>query len=380
MFSRKSVRPILFLILGATIITEIVALSPSSLEEESIPQPKQIDPATLIPKNQEPTLAPGIPIDRVADYNVENFRYVSVQNKVKQWKIVADKANLYHDIDLVHARRVKVQIYDTDDQITEVTGSEAKYFLGKRDLEMYGNVKTVFPDGFVLHSEYMRYKPNESQIYIPTKHYVQGDNKAATKSDKSNPTDADDESPSTQSQSPSTSSEGRFEFTSYGLNYNMKKGLINLLKTAHVIFYNGSEVTIIDSDKCHINRNTKIAHFTMYPNRPIKKRFVYISQETLFTKARWAVLNYASLNKDVVQYLTAYDDVFIKELGNHKSLRYATSGKAEFNQPLNLIVLTQLPQVYQDADTVTGDIILLHRDTDVVEVEHSNAYTEGDGT
>ena len=80
---------------------------------------------------------------------------------------------------------------------------------------------------------------------------------------------------------------------------------------------------------------------------------------------------------DLLQYLVTYEDVVIKELGKKESLRYGTGGRADFDTRRNVIVLSQYPQVYQDNDTITGDIILVHRDTDVVEVEHSNAYSQG---
>jgi len=58
-------------------------------------------------------------------------------------------------------------------------------------------------------------------------------------------------------------------------------------------------------------------------------------------------------------------------------MKYATGGRADFDSHKNVIVLTEYPQVYQDEDTVTGDKILLHRDTDIIEVEHSNAFSQG---
>jgi lipopolysaccharide export system protein LptA len=85
----------------------------------------------------------------------------------------------------------------------------------------------------------------------------------------------------------------------------------------------------------------------------------------------------------------AYEDVLIKQIEDEKKpkpkpspgsgpiLKYATAGQADFDSESNLIILTEFPQVYQDNDTVTGDIIKMHRDTDIVEVEHSNSFSEG---
>ena len=77
-----------------------------------------------------------------------------------------------------------------------------------------------------------------------------------------------------------------------------------------------------------------------------------------------------------------HEDVLVKETDPKKktkneSLRYATSGKAVFDTKRDVIVLSEFPQVYQDNDTVTGEVIVLHRDSDVVEVEQSNAFSQG---
>ena len=61
-------------------------------------------------------------------------------------------------------------------------------------------------------------------------------------------------------------------------------------------------------------------------------------------------------------------------------LRYATGGRADFDARSDIVRITEFPQAYQDNDTVTGDVIILHRDSDLVEVEHSNAFSEGTPT
>jgi lipopolysaccharide export system protein LptA len=114
----------------------------------------------------------------------------------------------------------------------------------------------------------------------------------------------------------------------------------------------------------------------MYATRAANQKFVHITQPTLFARGRTADLNYGD-SDSILQYLIAYDDVLIKDLGVKDSLRYATGGRADFDSHHDIIILTIYPQVYQDEDTVTGDKILMHRDTDIVEVENSNAFSEG---
>jgi hypothetical protein len=151
------------------------------------------------------------------------------------------------------------------------------------------------------------------------------------------------------------------------------------------------ETTVLESDACLIRRDTRMAFFSMFPARPLKERFVHITQPTLFTRARRAELNYGNYSK-LISYMTAFEDVLIKETHrkpggkagppagaapDEPSLKYATGGRADFDARKDIVTLTEFPQVYQDKDTVTGEKIILHRDSDVVEVEHSNAYTSG---
>ena len=79
--------------------------------------------------------------------------------------------------------------------------------------------------------------------------------------------------------------------------------------------------------------------------------------------------------------MIAFEDVLIKEISKNKGpenlLKYATGGRADFDSTHDVIKITEFPQCYQDNDTVTGDIIIMHRDTDLVEVEHSNAFSQG---
>ncbi len=363
-FKRKFLRLLFLGALATTIITEIVVLTPSSLEENKS-NSIAVDPSTLV-LDDEPTVVPGVPKGRIAEYSIETFKYVSIQNGEKQWRIEAQKAFMYNPERLVHSRVVQAYIFDPDGKITTITGNESRYFLNKKDLEVYGNVKTIFPDGFELYSDYLQYKPNEKRIIIPTSYPVEG--LGHENIDQS------------------------FRFKSLGLDYKMSESKIVLPLAARVTLLKSASLahesvgvpdsTTIESDHCFIDRNKNFAHFTMDPRKPLKNRFVHITQPTLFTRSRWADLTYGNFSQ-VLQYLSAFEDVLIKEISTKNpdappSLRYATAGRADFDTDRDVIVLTQLPQAYQDQDTVTGDIILLHRDSDIIEVEHSNAFSKGE--
>jgi LPS export ABC transporter protein LptC len=363
----KKTRPILLLVIGLFVIAEIVILSPSPLEEVRVSLLPQ-DPEVFI-EEAGPSLAPGIPRNRIAEYAVDKFHYVSVQSGEKQWKIEANKAFMYNPERLVHSHQVKAFLYDPDDSATLVTGREAKYVLNQKDLEIFGNVHTVFPDGFELQSEYLRYLPNEKRIVIPREYIVHGEGKQ--------------------------SDNQRMRFVSQGMDYKMGQAEITLPEAVHMTMTKdtpplsenpqssnaskGTEKddwTLIESDHCLIFRDRNLAHFTMYPHRPDKKRFVHITQPDLFSRSRRADLRYGA-QSEALEYLTAFDDVLIKETGKGDALRYGTGGRADFDNRHSLITLTIYPQVYQDGDTVTGEVIVMHRDTDIIEVKHSNAFTDG---
>lgn len=377
---RNRFRPFLLVSLGILIVAEIVVLSPSPLNETQS-KSVAVDAETFIQNTEqshEITLAPGIPQNRIPDYGVDQFRYVSVQNGEKQWRIEAEKGFLYNPERLTHSRGVTAYLYDSGDgeKVTLVTGREAKYFLNQRDLEVYGDVKTVFPDGFEVNSQYMHYQPNNRHIEIPTHYAVQGVSHEASGQD--------------------------FTFTSMGLDYVMGESQITLPEAARVILHRNPpqatehpgvpDVTTIESDRCLIFRDLKIAKFTMKPSRPLSTRFVHITQPTLFARSRKAELHYGDFSQ-VLQYLIAFDDVLIKEIEIKKPcpknlknpqakktkelLRYATGGQANFDTQEDIITLTKFPQAYQEQDTVTGDTIIMHRDTDLIEIEHSNAFSQG---
>lgn len=339
-------RPILLTGVALLILLQIILFSPSSVEEEG--SKSGIDPEAFIPEKDR-TLATGIPKNKVPDYTVERFSYISTQGTEKEWKLDSDEAYLFNHEKLVHSKNIKALLYDSEGKITVVTGKEAKYFMGDKDLEVFGDVKTVFPDGFELTSEYLHYRPLEKSIKIPASYPVKGRG-------------------------------GQLSFDSQGLQFQMTQGKIVLPESCRVFSRSPSqEKTTITSDRCVISRKEQIAHFTMQPNRPVASRFIEIQQPSLLVRARRVDLNYGD-PIHILNYMIAYEDVLIKEIpqnSSQKPLKYGTSGQASFDTKRNTITLTEFPQVYHDDDTVTGDVIILHRDTDIIEVEHSNAFSQG---
>jgi lipopolysaccharide export system protein LptA len=391
-------RPLILAGVVSAIIMQIVALSPSSIEESHERGAAPVDPDALIPK-EKITLAPGIPKEQVPEYSVDQFNYVSTHESVREWNLIAAKANFYNSARVVHARTVKAYLFDPDGKITIVTGQEAKYTMASpktatasaphspsaspksnekssdRDLEVFGDVITTFPDGFEVRSEYMRYRPDQRTVEIPASYRASGRGK--------------DEN-------------GQIlGFTSQGMYYSRKAEQITLPQDVKVTVEKAnsssnasniasnkgkgssnreSDTTLIESDRCVISRKEKLASFTMNSKRSIKERFVRVTQPTLFSKGRWGELNYgddAGPSSKLLHKVALYEDVLVKETGKSGPLRYATAGQANFDNSQDIVILTKFPQVYENEDTVTGDRIILHRDSDIVEVEHSNSFSTG---
>ncbi len=341
-------------LLVTLIILEIVVLSPTSVELEKTNIPT--DPSRFVEEAKN-TLAKGIPQSKIPEYTVDQFHFISTQAGEKQWKIIAKKADFYNAEKIVHAFQIQANLYNLDGTITTITGLEAKYYTHKRELEIYGNVHSQFPDGFETQSEFLRYFPQSRKIEMPREYPVAGESHESEDQD--------------------------IYFVSNGLDYSMENAEIFLPENVKFKVIKKPtpqqkkpEITHIKSDQCKILRTDHKAYFRMKPSRPNPTRFVEINQEGLYIKGRRVDLNYGNFSK-ILQTLIAYEDVFIQETKKEKRLRYSTGGVADYDTNQNIIILKEFPQVYQNNDTVTGDIIVIHRDTDIVEVEHSNAYSEG---
>ena len=300
-------------------------------------------------------ISPGIPSNQVADYTIEDFRYVSTAGGKRQWKMIATQAFLYNKENMVHSLNITAYLYDGDGKITVIKGLESKYSTKTRDLEVFGEAEAHFPDGFVIKSHYMKYYPSTRLIEIPVQYFTQG----AGLPDQSG---------------------NQLSFSSQGLHFAMDSSQIELPQDSKVYLKSTRESppkeTEIKSDQCRIDRTKQIAYFTMSANQPVEKKYVVITQPDMVAKGRTGDMHYGS-GGNLLNEMTLYRDVTIVEKPNKLQPRYATSSRADFDSKKNTIILREFPQVYQGSDTVTGDVVIVHRDTDIVEVEQSNAFSEG---
>jgi hypothetical protein len=357
---------------GVVIILQIVAFSPQRLEEEGAPV--AIDAESLRPNYTDSFVSPTIPADRVPEYTMEGFQEVSIRAGTKQWLLQADRAFFYQTDGIVHARDVHADLYDAQGKITVVTSKEAKYFMESRNLELFGDVKTVYPTGLETVSPYMLYQAGTKDLSIPIAYPMEGHSVPSPKDPYAE----------------------RYDFRSKGMHYSGIEDRVELLSDVDVRVVKpdpkkATEVTTIDSDRATIDRKKDIIRFSMLEARPADLRFVKITQPGMTSRSRRAEFR-INANPRKLRSVRALDDVKIEErpkIADDASVaerrrakgmkpRYATAGIAEFDSQKNLIILRDYPQVYQDRDTLTGETIIVHRDSDLVEVDQSNAFSEGD--
>ena len=328
-----------YILAGAVmfLLAYFTLLSPSSLEEDfngvRIVHPKDL--LNFLKNESEPFLAKGVPSEITPAYSLRNFDFFSTSEGKPQFKLSAKKSNFYQKEELIHAKESVVTLSDN----TVVTSRELLYDTLKNMVEFYGDVVTTFENGVVIHSNYMKAITRPVlNIIIPAEEAVSGD-----KTDKNN----------------------SVKFKSFGLTYlNVEPKEIKLTSQVVATIIN-DRTTQIQSDHARMPFSKNKLYFFMDQNRSFDRQFVQVHQQSLEMKSRVIELD---LIQSKVETISALTDVSI-----HDRNFYSTSGKAIFIEKTNQIQLTEFPQAYQDADTITGDLIIYNRTEDTIEAKQSNA-------
>jgi LPS export ABC transporter protein LptC len=287
--------------------------------------------------------------DDEVGYTIDGFHYTAVEGEVKHWEMNSTQAILYEKSRIVRAKSAKIKMFDPSGKITLIEGDEAFYKMGVKDLDLSGNVKVTFPDGF--------------WIKTTKAHYASAGDKITS----SEPCHGE-----------ANPSKGEL-MQMWGVGFEASKLAPDVLihNEAHVRLrrLDNDEVTDVRSDHARVDRFRKIANFWMAS----KDKFVQSHQGTLDVKSRRQEATYDS-DASVVKYMTAYDDVLIREtdpVRGKTGLKYATSQKADFLTQEDKILLSGFPSAYQEQDTLTGELIIIYRKKNLVEVTHANAFHEG---
>jgi LPS export ABC transporter protein LptC len=347
-----SLRPALMAFLGAGVLIQLVAFLPNRLETPS----QSIPESALIEDPTRPILATAIPKNLVPSYSADDWTFVSVREGVKEWLIRADRAYVYTDQNVIHAVGVHTEIFDADGKITKIDSLEGQYFTNSKSLEAFGNVVATFPDGFQILSEYMKYDSVPSRfITVPASHLVVGQGK-----DPAN----------------------LMHFQGMGMTYDMNGEIATLLTQARVTSTENKtngRATEVTSDTARVMRKDQKIFFELFEENSKKPNsWVKIQQPDLVTRSRLAELRYGD-GPQKIQGMIAEKEVTIQEIDPETlaPTRYSTSGRAIFESADDTIKLKEFPQVYQGNDTIVGDTVIVHRGKDLVEVENSNAFSEG---
>lgn len=312
-------------------------LSPASLEDDfndvRVIHPKDL--LKFLKSEGEPLLAQGIPEQVTPSYSLRYFDFFATTENKPQLKFTAKKSNFYQNEQIIHARDATMTLPDQ----TRVYSREFVYHLANHEVEFYGNVRTEFNNGAISRTDYMKAITRPVlKIMIPTHQAVSGE-----KIDQN----------------------GKIFFKSFGLHYlNAEPREIDLLKNVSTVI-EGERTTQIQSDRAKMDFKKNHLTFFMDESQPFDRQFIKIHQQKLEIKSRRAEVDFKNSRVNV---LSAMGDVTIRDQNF-----YSTSGKARYYDQTNVVELSDFPQVYQNSDTITGDVILHNRNDDTIEVKQSNA-------
>lgn len=265
----------------------------------------------------------------------------STEGGTPKLKLTSRKSNLYQLEQMSHLRDARAEVGGR----ATIESKEALYDMAKGSILFMGDVHCTFQGGAEVDSQMavLELKP-VMKIRIPVSERVYGR--------KSHPT------------SPVT-------FTALGLDYSDDSPkLLRLLKSVDAQVHSERELRIL-SDHANFSPDDGLLHFFMDENQIIERQFVQAREPKLDLRSRTLDLKLASGNQ--LEEAIALQDVWFQDRQNPEKMTEGTGGKAVFKPEPNEIHLSDFPQLYQDRDTVTGDSITYHRNTDEVEVIQSNA-------
>ena len=338
-----------FLLIGLLFffLAHFMLLSPSSLEDDfsgmRIIHPKDLlsflknEPEILAKEDFLKTTPPA--------YSLRDSTLFSTRTGKPEFRLRSRKMNVYQAEQIAHLRDPEVLLQEQ----STVTASEAIYSILSGKMTFMGNVHTTFPNGTELFSEVavIETKPF-LKITIPRDQLVTG-----KKAHSSTPV----------------------TFTSFGLEYQeTEHKTIHLLSSVEVKI-SGRQNTVIHSDQAEYSSDENRFLFYMNSDRIIEHQFVVVKEPDLDLKSRKLELKLASGTG--LEEIIALQDVSFQDRHTVDKETEGTGGKAVYSLDRHQILLSEFPQLYQDRDTVTGDLITYHRDSDTVEVTESNAIYSG---
>ncbi len=319
-------------------------LSPSSLEDDfsgvRILHPKEL--LNFLRNESETALSEPFMATMPPQYSVRDSTLFSTRSGSPAFQLRSRKANAYPSQNQVHLLEVDVLMPDQ----TRITSEEALYDTAAGKIVFHGSVRATLPDGAEIRSR-IAYADTTPllRIRIPLEERVDG----------SIPHDSTP-----------------VRFTGFGMEYADTGRREIVLLSSVVVDALGKQPARIRSDRAAFSRQNHELLFFMDKQRPVPEQFVTVAEKDLDLKSRLLEMKLAPGRS--VHRITATGDVwFLDRHQGEDRPTEGTGGKAVYDVKENRIILSEFPQLYQDHDTVTGDVITYHRDTDIVEVTEGNA-------
>jgi lipopolysaccharide transport protein LptA len=349
---RSQVQSLLLLGLFAFFVAHFVLLSPSGLEED-FNGVRVIHPRDLLNflKNEPYALARGIPTDIAPSYSIRTMNFYASNENEPSWHLNSRKSNLYQAQQLVHSRDAELTLPDG----TKMLALEMAMWQAQDRTELYGDVRMLLPNGLSIKTEYaeIRNRP-KLLITVPLTQKVIGHRVDGTST---------------------------LDFESMGLTHSEAENGDTRLLSQVQVWIKSDKQTQVKSDYALYQPTRGLLSFQMFEQQSIEKQFVRANQNDLLIRSRSLEIQLArrastansSSAPSEVEVITALGDVKIDDRHDPTHPATGTSGKALYYTGKNEIILTDYPQVYQDGDTITGDIIVFNRNQDSIEVKQSNA-------
>jgi len=323
-------------------VAHITLLSPSGLEED-LSDTRSILPSEVLGffQNEGSTLAPAVPHKIPPNYAIRDLEYLSTDQAGQRWRMLARKSFSYEASHLMHARDCTFFGKDGVVQAKEALFSETSNIV-----ELFGSVVATMNDGTVILSEYAKVMTaGDTHVLIPMTEPVTGHRPLSK-----------------------TSS---FRFESMGLDYQAKEKELKLLSQVHMHILT-DRPTHIDADYTIYRETKREVESLMMMSRPLEQQFVKAKQKDLDLKSR-RLLTTLEENQ-TLQRMDAIGEVEFWDRSDPLHPARGTGGRAQYFEKQNVIFLTDYPQMYQDSDTITGDVIKYDRIHDTIEVDQSNAF------
>ncbi len=324
-------------------VSHFVLLSPSSLEDD-FGGMRVIHPRDLLGllQNETETLAVSeLPENTPPSYSLRDLRLASSHQRSPEFLLSARKSVSFQKEELIHFRDMTVTTADR----MEIRSKEALYRQKEHVIHFLGDVRVRLPGGAEIRTETAELSTRPTMhVRVPATVRIEGQH---------------------------TKGQSRVTFASLGLDYvaNDPEHL-RLLRNVEVKTRSARNLTIL-SDSADYSENEGRLAFTMSEKRPIQEQFVRLTEPAFELRARNLELDLSGEKE--LQTVRAEKDVWFEESGESGLKTSGTGGRGVYSVETGLVTLSEFPQLYQDRDTITGEIILFHRDTDTIEVRQSNA-------